>query len=459
MTSMSRSIPRDLPRLAFDVAVPEAWWECHEMPVVTGDTLLLACGWGDDRDRLAARPALIALDARTGAEQFRLEVPVLRPGASEGQATPPALLPDGRILIPVYQWDVALTVYLLDSGGRTERADELGEDDRMCGLDLYGGDSGVKLFVGRPVVAAGGYLVSWVYRSRSHHLMCRALDSGQPRWESDDWLLACAGAIAVGETEPPRHARRTGAELVARDLARGQERWRLAPEEALEPESPGAVVHDPRPVLRTIVGTAGDSLVLVDRARRRDALLRRERDILDRAVESGVDEPDFDDLERRWDAEHGDDLGEDLVAHDLSTGGERWRMPVGGEATSAVSSPHATCLVSLDRPGAASLVQIDGSGQVASRTELPLDPGDHRTALRAPRVVAIDDELLLWASSTELVCVELARPGAPLWRLPLPDPCECDRPRPRDRQLRGASITVAGGRLYLRAGRRAWGFG
>jgi hypothetical protein len=73
-------------------------------------------------------------------------------------------------------------------------------------------------------------------------------------------------------------------------------------------------------------------------------------------------------------------------------------------------------------------------------------------------VVALDDELVLWASASELVCAELDRPGAALWRLPLPAACECDPPRPRDRDVRGASIAASHGRLYLRAGRRAWGF-
>jgi hypothetical protein len=78
--------------------------------------------------------------------------------------------------------------------------------------------------------------------------------------------------------------------------------------------------------------------------------------------------------------------------------------------------------------------------------------------VRAPRAVALDDELFLWASSSELVCVELARPRETLWRLPLPAPCECDPARVRDRRLRGASIAVADERIYLRDGRRVWGF-
>jgi hypothetical protein len=37
---------------------------------------------------------------------------------------------------------------------------------------------------------------------------------------------------------------------------------------------------------------------MVDRGRR-EALLRRDRKVLEHTVESGVDEPDFDELERR----------------------------------------------------------------------------------------------------------------------------------------------------------------
>ncbi len=177
---------------------------------------------------------MIALDARTGAERFRLEVPVLRPGATEGQVSPAAVLPDGRVLVAVYQWDAALTVHLLGCDGRVERADEIGEGGRMVELDLYGADSGVKLFLGRPVVAGDAYLVSWVYRGRSQHLMARSLQSGAPLWERDEWLLACAGGVAIGETDPPLRVRPTGAEVVGRELAGGQELWRLGPECALE---------------------------------------------------------------------------------------------------------------------------------------------------------------------------------------------------------------------------------
>ncbi len=185
-------------------------------------------------------------------------------------------------------------------------------------------------------------------------------------------------------------------------------------------------------------------------------MLRRDRDVLDAAVESDVDEPDFDELERSWDADHGGALAEDLVACDLARGEERWRLPI-GEAISIACASHACCLTALDPSGAA-LLHVDPHGRIESRTAVPLEPGDRRPARRAPRLVAIDDELILWSSSSELVCVELARPGAEIWRIPLPAPCECDPPRLRDRLLRGASIAAAGGRLYLRDGRRVWGF-
>jgi hypothetical protein len=216
-------------------------------------------------------------------------------------------------------------------------------------------------------------------------------------------------------------------------------------------------VYDSRPVLRNAAGTVGDQILFVDRAVRRDAVLRRDRDVLDQAVESAVEEPDFDELERRWDAEHGEALADELVGCDLARGEERWRTRA-GHVVSAACSPHACCLVALDRAGAPELLHIDEKGEIRSRRGLPLEPGDRRPERRAPRVVAVDDELILWSSSTELVCVELARPGVERWRLSLPAPCECDPPRTRDRLLRGASITTAGGRLYLRDGRRLWGF-
>ncbi len=214
MTGAIRSIPRRTPRLVFEREVPKSWFGFYETPVASPEVVLLACGWGDDRDLAERRPALIALDARTGAERFRLEVPVLRPGATEGQVSPAAVLPDGRVLVAVYQWDAALTVHLLGCDGRVERADEIGEEGRMVELDLYGADSGVKLFLGRPVVAGDAYLVSWVYRGRSQHLMARSLQSGAPLWERDEWLLACAGGVAIGETDPPLRVRPTGAEVV-----------------------------------------------------------------------------------------------------------------------------------------------------------------------------------------------------------------------------------------------------
>jgi hypothetical protein len=434
--------------------VPDAFWECQKLPVPAGDALLLACGWGNHGAHPTA-PVLIALDARSGRHRFRLDVPVLRPGASEGQTSPPALAPHGGILVPVYQWESALTVYVLDADGRTRRQDELGHG-RMADLHLRGGDLGPKLLLGRACVAGGTYLLSWIYRSRNQHLVCRQLSTGEPRWETAEWLVGCAGGVAVGETDPPRHQRRSGAEVIARAVSSGHEKWRLAPEHALEPEQPGTAGYDPRPPLHTVAGAMGDAMVYVDRAARCAALLRRERDVLAAAVESELDEPDFDQIELGWDREHADELVEALVACDLAHGKQRWRAAC-GEVVSVACGPHACCAVALDRGGGAELQIRDTRGDLVGRAQVPLEPGDRRPAARSPRAVALDDELLLWASSSELVCCALARPHEALWRLPLPEPCECDPPRVRDRVLHGASIAVADERIYLRDGRRVWG--
>src|SRR5262249_41828485 len=152
------------------------------------------------------------------------------------------------------------------------------------------------------------------YRARRCHLQCRAIDDGRPRWEADARLVASAPAAAIVETDPPRGDRRPeGAAIVAHALSDGGRLWALPPGalRAIRARSPVAV--------------CGDSFLFVDRAEQADVLDAREAGVLDLAV--ATDSEDFDELERRWDADHPLP-GETIVAVDVVSGRERWRRRV-----------------------------------------------------------------------------------------------------------------------------------
>ena len=210
-----RHCPARRPELVSTVPLPDAWYESYLPPTVSGGLLLAAAGAACDAVAVTV-PALIALDARSAVERFRVRVPLGWRGAEGGcQVGVPRPLPDARILLPVYQWDESFTVYLIDADGRILRADDLA-DGRESALDVYGADVSVKLWQEPLAVGTGAYLASWVYRAYSWHLQCRDLATGALRWEAAERALAAAGDLAVTETAPGQD---NGGEIVGRAMA------------------------------------------------------------------------------------------------------------------------------------------------------------------------------------------------------------------------------------------------
>ncbi|WP_433616456.1 hypothetical protein ACQP2P_14780 [Dactylosporangium sp. CA-139114] len=437
-----RHCPPRRPELASTVPVPDAWHESYLPPAVGGGLLLAAAGAAGDAEA-GTVPALVALDARSAVERFRVRVPLGWRGAEGCQVGVPRPLPDARILLPVYQWDESFTVYLIDADGRILRADDLA-DGREPALDVYGADVSVKLWQEPLAVGTGAYLASWVYRACSWHLQCRDLATGALRWEAAERALAAAGDLAVTETAPGQD---DGGAIVGRAIADGRERWRLPPCQIFprRARSFGAVV--------------GDTVVLVDRGRRLAAEAAREEAIVARAAESDV-EPDLDEPARAWERRHPAP-GEELIGYDLAGGRERWCYPVGGEVVAIAEGPAMVCAVVVDGERRYRLERILVDGPRARRSA-PVDidlGGGGDVARRDPPVIAyVDATHLLLASPAELVCVSTAAPETVVWRLPLPDSPPAPRPNPGDRRMLGASIAVAHGRVWVRGTDSAWMF-
>ncbi|MER5621281.1 hypothetical protein ABT061_09590 [Streptosporangium sp. NPDC002544] len=450
-----------VPSLAFTVGLPPAWHDPYRTPVIGGGLVLVACGWQRGTTDEAG-PVLAALDAGSGVERFRLRIPVARPGATDCQVGIPCPLPDGRILVPVYQWDVSLVVYLLAPDGGITRADDLGAG-REAELHVFGSDLGIKLWQEPLVAGPDAYAASWVYRARAYRMQCRDLATGALRWEADERVLARVGDVVVTETAPEGDGGDRGA-VVGRAIGDGGVLWRLQ-SRPLYPErsfSPGAVV--------------GRSLVLVDRGRRMAADDAREEGILELVVDSSADQVDFDELERLWDREHPPP-GEDLVGYGSADGGEEWRFEMRGTVTSVVAGPASVCAVVVDDAGRCSLERVHLDGAVPRHVP-PIDLAtvpDLVTALRtgdlgvggmrfrahetAPIVAHIDHDRLLLATDTELVCLSVADPRAVIWRMPLPESPRVTRPTTTDRRIATASISCGQGLVHVRGHADIWTFG
>jgi hypothetical protein len=146
----------------------------------------------------------------------------------------------------------------------------------------------------------------------------------------------------------------------------------------------------------------------------------REAGVLDLAV--ATDSEDFDELERRWDADHPL-RGETIVAVDVVSGRERWRRRVAGSVRSIVGGPGTAWAVCAPPPHAADRhatlekLSADGSDSVGAPT------------LDDPVVVDADDETVLLATARELVAIAGADPRTDFWRVDISGRCQDQRTR------------------------------
>jgi len=408
------------PSILFRAEVPRAWGQAYDTPVVGEGLLLLAAGWPSDPGRDWST-ALVALDAVSGAPRWQLDVPVLRPGASACQVGLPATTVDGLVVVPVYQWDAALQVYVLDRQGETVRIDDLASR-RERKLDVRGGDAAIMLSLQPIHTASGAYLVSWIYRDRAYHTQCRDLETGAMRWETAEIVLAAENGIAICRSAPARGARRpTGGEIVARDLIDGSIRWRLE----------GSSSRTPAPTVPSAF-TLDDAVLLVDRRGLQDWLATRDEAVGDATAE----------LQRKWESTHPRP-GDVLVALDPGDGRERWRHGLDGRLTSIASGGAVVCaMVVRDDDGIAwwQTARPDGTGRHA---RVPQAIADQTV------VAAVEDEsTVLLATADGLASVPLATPEEPTWRQSLPVDPRTYAPG----HLAQVRATLAHRRLYVRAG-------
>jgi len=432
---MTPTIPRDRPSLAFEVAVPEPWYESYARPVLSpgGDLVLLSGGW-DQYAVAADHPALVAVDAATGAVRFTHRIRTLRPGMTECQIGLPVAR-GGRIGVAIYQWDVSVAVHWLDEQGALVREDDLAAG-RESELDVRAADSGIKLWLQPLGLAGDSYVASWIYRVvRASHLQCRAIRDGALRWEAKGRLVGLSDDLLLLETDPPRPQRRElGAAIVAHALSDGGQRWQLPP----------VPVRQQR--VRSPVGIDGDTFVFIDRSRRGDALAAREMGVLELAV--AEDSEDWARLEDLWDRDHPLP-GDEVVALDVASGTERWRHALPASAHSVVCARDGVWVVA-DAPASASdrratLCRLGGATAVSR----PLPLG-------ASTVVAADGELLLLANERELAAVTSDERAALRWRIDLPADVRAEGPVVSDRLLGAAAVTLGDGCIYLRRDDRLW---
>lgn len=429
------------PSLAYQADVPEAWHESYQQAVAGNGLVLVVGGWGDTAGDRGV--VLVALDSMSGAERFRVQVPVERPGATACQVGIPALLPDGHILLPVYQWDTSLVIYVLDPQGSVVRVDDLAAG-REAELDVFSGDLYIKLWLEPLLVDADSYLVSWAYRSRRCHVQCRDVGRGTVRWEAAERVLAVADGITVSETDALRAGakRMHGSELVGRRTGDGATRWRLP----RQPELPMR--------MRSVAGRLGGSVLFVDRRRRAHSLAN---EVAGLVAETGVlpHRIDLSQLERGRDSRQPPLPPEELVSYDPTNGHERWRRTLGGEVTSVACGPQLACAVTT-REDRALLERVTDDGDRLDAVPVPV--GDQQPPDHVPVVAAVGHDRLLLATARELVCVSLTDPGDVLWRLALPAAPRASRPHPPDRRISMTSISLADNHIYLRVGNKLWAF-
>jgi hypothetical protein len=416
-------IPLNKPVFLFETIVPEYGWPDAMRPVPAGSLVLLACGGGYARQLSPSRlPVLVALDAQTGAERFRVDVPNQGRDVAAGL---PLVQPDGHILLPVYQHDCWLKVLRIDPTGSIVREDELGQDDgcdRRHDLRLIAFDVGIKL---RLAPLAPGptesYLISWRYRgSRFYWIEYRNPSDAISGWASAEWMLGTTPSAVVGETIP-----RDGAQLVVRRKTTGEKLWTASLAE------------------RTVVGVQDEGIWLLDHSRRAREFAQREDVILEEVVDVvGLTQEELD-LHYQ---NHPLQCPSDIILLDPGTGREQWRTEVPGAILNSQTGPGGLCALSAKEDGQGRLWYIGLQGDRCEIRTVQGRKGAHwpPSSQGWPRLLAHDGSHLLWHDETDLICDSLSRLNLESWRLPLPAPAPVPLYEP------WTEIAAAGQMVFLR---------
>jgi hypothetical protein len=441
-------VPRTAPDILFEAEVPCPWSNFLARPIVTGDVVVLA---GDH-----ARAT--AVDARTGAPRWRVEIPIVR---EEAYTALPLPLPDGSVLVPEYQQDVWLRVHRVSPSGEITWVDDLagGDDQRSSELRIWGSDIACKLFI-LPLVrgAADDYLISWTYRqTRFHYTECRTF-RGEVRWRASEAMLASTADTVLGATTPDR--RTDESVFLAHDKRSGAALWSLPARH------------------RTFAAAGHDFFLLLDRTARLEETAARRIQVDALVLAACEADPDADDdvlsaLEDRLRDERPIRAASRLVALDARDGRERWRAEIAGDVASVLATSDGIAVVGAEgeearlyrfdaRTGAllgeSSLGDSWPRSPFASALE-PAEFGFDLWASKLPTIVAADDDAIVWATADTMAAHRVGPRQGELWRVPLPAHCDAFRPRIVDRLFGELAIVPGNDRLYLRANRKLWAMG
>jgi hypothetical protein len=440
-------LPVTEPALLFSVKAPRPWAGFVERPVVTDDSIFVA-GSGTC--------ARLSID--TGKPIFTVSV---QHASAESYIGLPFPLNDGRTLMPVYEKDAWLRVFVIAPDGTLESSDTPGSEEQTLGNDMriVAHDAGCKLFV-MPITAAIGlgsndYLISWIYRQvRFFRTECRSLRTGL-RWGSDEAMLASTGGVVVGVTAPVRGTDQRG-KIVARSIDDGTELWSL----------------DGRQ--KTVAAAYSGLVMIIDRSGRFvEHVTRRiscEEDVVNAiAEEPGLMGAALERLRRELLSQRPLQTPTRLSAQNALTGAERWNVLVPGEIVSIGSNDEVLMVVGVDGTTATIYRHDLMTGELLGSTSLgagwpvsPLDPWSTRASFdlwstELPTIVDMDEETLIWASPEALFAERIKKPFDKLWTWTLPAPCRAFRPRVVDRFLSEPAITGRGERIFLRDGWSLWG--
>ena len=442
-------LPQTEPTLLFSVKAPRPWAGFVERPVITNDAILVA-GSGSC--------ARLSMD--TGKPIFTVSV---QHASADSYIGLPLPLDDGRTLLPVYEKDAWLRVFVIAPDGTLAASDSPGIEEQALGNDMriVAHDAGCKFFLMplAPAIGLGSndYLVSWIYRQvKFYRTECRSLKTGL-RWGSDEAMLGTTGGVVIGVTVPVRGTDNRGT-LVARSIDDGTELWSL----------------DARQ--KTVALATDDLVLLIDRsARFTEHVSRRiacEEDLVQAiAEEPGLMGSALERLQRELLSLRPLRTPVRLSARHVLTGAERWNVLVPGEIVSIHTNHDVLAVVGVDGTTATLYRHDFATGALRGSTSLgsgwpvsPLDPWSTRASFdlwstELPTIVDMDGEIMLWASPEALIAERIHPPYDRLWTWTLPAPCRAFRPRVADRFLSEPAITGARDRIFLRDGWSLWGIG
>jgi hypothetical protein len=442
-------LPQTEPVLLFSVKAPRPWAGFVERPVLTDDAVLVA-GSG----------ACARLSPDTGKPIFTVSV---QHASAESYIGLPFPLEDGRTLLPVYEKDAWLRVFVIAPDGTLESSDSPGTEEQALGNDMriVTHDAGCRFFL-MPLAPAIGlgtndYLISWIYRQvRFFRTECRNLKRGL-RWGSDEAMLGSTSGVVVGVTPPVRGTTMHGM-LVARSIDDGTELWSLD-------------AHQ-----KTVALACAGQVLVVDRsARFVEHVTRRiacEEDLVYAiAEEPGLMGSALDRLQRDFLTQRPLRSPTRLSARSALTGVERWVINVPGEMVSIRANENVLAIIGVEGTTATLYRHDLTTGALRGATSLgagwpvsPLDPWSTRASFdiwstELPTIVDMDEEILLWASPEALFAERIEPPHDRLWTWALPAPCRAFRPRAMDRFLSEPAITGSQDRIFLRDGWSLWGIG